>query len=171
MPKYRRIFQDYYTYFLTVNTYQRNPILIDNIELLRKSFKASKKKYNYRIDAVVILPDHFHLLITPYKATDYPKIIGAIKAYFSRHCERGYYEELEQSLSRHKKRYKAVWQKKYYEHTIKNEKDLVIHLGYIYNNPVKHGLVNYGEEWIYSSFYKLRDSNIRRLKPTLQAPN
>ena len=154
MPKYRRIFEDGYTYFLTVNTYQRNPILIDNIELLRKSFKASKEKYKYRIDAVVILPDHFHLLLTPEKATDYPKIIGAIKAYFSRHCEAHYYEELEQPLSRHKKRYKAVWQKKYYEQTIKSERDLAMHLSYIYNNPVKHGLVECGDEWVYSSFYK-----------------
>ena len=152
MPTYRRVFKDGYTYFLTVNTYQRHPILIEHIELLRESFKVSKRKFNYTIDAIVILPDHFHLLITPQKATDYPKIIGTIKSYFSRHCNK--YDNKEQSFSRHKKRYKAIWQKKYYEQTIKNEKDLALHLEYIYNNPLKHGLVENSEEWIYSSFYK-----------------
>jgi len=151
MPKYRRIFKDGYTYFLTVNTYQRHPILIENIELLRESFKVSKQKFNYTIDAIVILPDHFHMLITPQIATDYPKIIGTIKSYFSRHCQQS--NNQEQSLSRHKKRYKAIWQKKYYEQTIKNEKDLELHLQYIYNNPLKHGLVEKSEDWVYSSFY------------------
>ena len=153
MPKYRRIFKAGHSYFLTVVTYRRNPILIDNIELLRESFRQSKKRYKYHIDAVVILPDHFHLLITPHNAKDYPKIIGSIKAYFSIHCDGKYYSYLEQSTSRHKERYKAVWQKKYYEQTIKNEKDFELHLRYILNNPVKHGLVEGVEEWVYSSFY------------------
>jgi putative transposase len=153
MPKYRRVFKENHSYFLTITTYQRNPILIKNIELLRESFRRSKEKYNYNIDAIVILPEHFHLLLTPQNATDYPKIIASIKAYFSMHCDEKYYAHLEQTHSRHKKRYKAVWQKKYYEQTIKNEKDFNVHLKYIYNNPVKHGLVEKSEDWVYSSFY------------------
>jgi len=151
MPKYRRVFEDGYSYFLTIVTYQRNPILIDNIELLRESFHASKKRFNYKIEGIVILPDHFHMLITPSNATDYPKIIGAIKAYFSRYCE---IEMIEQSHSRNKKRYKALWQKKYYEHTIRHEKDFKLHLNYMEQNPVKHGLVDNAFEWEYSSFFK-----------------
>jgi putative transposase len=154
MPKYRRIFNDGHTYFLTVVTYQRNPILIDNIELLRESFRQSKKKHTYYIDAIVILPEHFHLLITLDSAKDYPKIIASIKSYFSRHCDKKHYAHLEQSHSRHKQRYKAVWQKKYYEQMIKNEKDFELHLKYVLNNPFKHGLVESVDDWIYSSFYK-----------------
>ena len=65
MPNYKRRFQHGYTYFLTIITHTRNPILIENIELLRESFRQSKKKYKYDIDAIVILPDHIHMLITP----------------------------------------------------------------------------------------------------------
>jgi len=151
MPNYRRVFEDGYSYFLTVITYQRNPILIDNIELLRESFRQSKQKYRYSIEAIVILPEHFHMMITPENATDYPRIVGAIKAYFSRYCD---IEALEQSQSRNKKRYKPVWQKRYFEHTIRNEKDFELHLNYIKQNPVKHGLVESALEWEYSSFFE-----------------
>jgi len=151
MPNYRRIFEDGYSYYLTIVTHRRNPILIDNISLLRQSFAQSKKRFNYRIDAIVILPEHIHMVITPKRATDYPKIIGAIKAYFSR-----YYNDAneEQSNSRHKKRYKAIWQKKYYEHTIRNEKDWHETMAYMQHNPVKHGLVDDVNNWEYSSFVR-----------------
>ena len=154
MPNYRRRFQHGYTYFITIITYTRNPILIENIELLRESFRQSKKKFKYDIDAIVILPDHIHMLITPQIATDYPKIISSIKAYFSKHCDKKYYAHLEQSMSRDKKRYKPIWQKKYYEHTIRDEFDMYFHLNYIEQNPVKHGLVGEAFCWEYSSFYR-----------------
>jgi len=151
MPNYRRIFEDGYSYYLTIVTHRRNPILIDNITLLRQSFAQSKKRFDYRIDAIVILPEHIHMVITPKKATDYPKIVGAIKAYFSRYypCQD---REVEQSNSRYKKRHKAVWQKKYYEHTIRNEKDWHETMMYMKHNPVKHGLVDDVNNWEYSSF-------------------
>ncbi|MBU1668793.1 transposase [bacterium] len=76
---------DGYSYFLTVVTHQRNPILIENIDLLRESFRVSKTKYSYKIEAIVILPDHFHLIITPDVFTEYPKIIRAIKYHFSKY--------------------------------------------------------------------------------------
>jgi len=152
MPNYRRRFQHGYTYFLTIITHKRNPVLIENIELLRESFHQSKRKYRYDIDAIVILPDHIHMLITPQIATDYPKIISSIKAYFSKHCDKKYYAHLEQSTSRDKKRYKPIWQKKYYEHTIRDEFDMYFHLNYIEQNPVKHGLVGEALDWRYSSF-------------------
>ena len=79
MANYKRIFLDGYSYFITVVTHQRNPILIDNLELLRSAFKNSKSKYEYRIEAIVILPDHFHMIISPQNALEYPKIVSAIK--------------------------------------------------------------------------------------------
>ena len=154
MPNYKRRFQNGYTYFLTIITHRRNPILIENIELLRESFRQSKKKHIYTIDAIVILPDHIHMLITPKITTDYPKIVSSIKTYFSKNCDEKYYAYLEQSISRHKSRYKPIWQKKYYEHTIRDEKDLYFHLNYIEQNPVKHQLVEKASDWKYSSFNK-----------------
>ena len=154
MPNYRRIFEDGYSYYITIVTHRRHPILIDNIALLRESFAQSKKKFEYSIEAIVVLPEHIHMVITPENATEYPKIIGAIKAYFSRHYNVQDNEALEQSYSRNKKRYKAIWQKKYYEHTIRDEKDWYETMQYMQCNPIKHGLVENIEDWEYSSFVK-----------------
>jgi len=151
MSNYKRIFEDGYSYYLTVVTHRRNPILIENIALLRESFIVSKKKYNYRIDAITILPDHFHMIITPKQVKEYPYIIRTIKQYFTKHCPKKYYENIEQSMSRYKEGYKAVWQKRYYEHTIRNERDFKARLEYIYNNPIKHGYVENIDEWQYTS--------------------
>ena len=79
---YRRVYADGYSYFLTVVTHGRKPLLVDNIELLRYAFRLSKKKYTYRIDAIVILPDHLHMIITPSEAKEYSKIISHIKRSF-----------------------------------------------------------------------------------------
>jgi len=152
MSNYKRLFLEGYSYYLTVVTHERNPILIENIELLRKSFRHSKTKYDYTIEAIVIMPDHFHVILTPKNVSDYPHIIRTIKQYFSKHCERKYYAHIEQSKSREKEGYKPIWQKKYYEHTIRDEKDFDEKLNYIYNNPIKHRYVDKIEDWEYSSY-------------------
>lgn len=152
MANYKRLFLDGYSYFLTVVTHRRAPILIDNIELLRESFRENRRYFVYKIDAIIILPDHFHIIITPEKSTDYPHIIKSIKYNFSK---RYYVEEgdhLEQSVSRHKRGLKPIWQKRYYEHTIRNEKDYVRCLEYMRYNPVKHQHVTNEKDWQYSSF-------------------
>jgi len=154
MSNYQRIFIEGYCYFLTVITHQRNPILIDNIDLLRESFRVSKTKYPFEIKAVVILADHFHLMIKPEIATDYPKIISKIKQHFSKRCNPKFYAHLKQSESRKKAGYKPIWQKKYYEHTIRDDDDYLIHLNYIHYNPVKHGHVKQPKEWKHSSFHQ-----------------
>ena len=153
MPNYKRIFKDGYSYFLTMTTYGRNPILIENIKLLRESFWVSKQNYAYTIDAIVILPDHIHMVITLTNAKDYPKIIRSIKQYFSKRCDPKYYAHYKQSKSRNTEGYLPVWQKRFFEHTIRNEKDLQMTLEYMVNNPVKHGLVEDKSDWPYSSFH------------------
>jgi putative transposase len=152
MSNYKRIFMDGYSYFITVVTHERNPILIKNIDLLRESFLVSKQKYLYNIDAIVILPDHFHMIITPKHADEYPHIIRTIKQHFSKHCLAVDYAHLSQSSSREKKGYSLIWQKRFYEHTIRNEKDLIEKMQYIQNNPVKHGYIAEVNRWEYSSF-------------------
>jgi putative transposase len=77
-----RVFLDGYSFFITIITYKRQPLLIDNFELLRKSFALSKKKYAYNIGAIIVLPDHLHMIITPKNANDYPKIVTHIQKEF-----------------------------------------------------------------------------------------
>ncbi len=147
MAKYKRLFLDGHSYYITIVTHKRNPLLIDNIELLRESFRESKRYFTYNIDAIVVLPDHIHMIITPKNVNEYPKIIKAIKYNFSRHFN----VEEEQSYSRYKRKIKPIWQKRYYEHTIRDEKDYVRCLEYIRNNPLKHQYVDNEEKWKYMS--------------------
>jgi putative transposase len=91
------------------------------------------------------------MIITLENAKEYPKIISCFKRYFSQKCHTKYTQHIRQSHSRLKHGYNAVWQKRYYEHTIRNIKDYEEKQHYIYNNPIKHGYVNNIQEWKYSS--------------------
>lgn len=156
MAKYKRVFRDGYSYFITIVTHQRNPILVENIELLRESFRISKMKYSYKIEAIVILPEHLHMIISPEVSKEYPEIVRAVKYHFSKHLDGKYYRYLEQSMSRWKRGMKPIWQKRFYEHTIRDEKDYLEKMRYIQSNPLKHQLVEDINEWKYSSFYNKR---------------
>jgi len=156
LANYRRVFEDGYGIFITVVTYNRVPILIDNINILKKSFELSKQRYNYSIDAIVILPDHFHMIIKPQNAKDYPKIVSHIKRSFIYGLDRNLTQKLKSKLtsSQARRANSAIWQKRYYEHTIRDEQDYKIRFDYIHFNPVKHKIVNSVKNWQYSSFYK-----------------
>ena len=151
MANYRRLFLHGYSYYITIVTHQRNPILIDNIELLRESFKYSKNKFSFRIEAIVVMPDHLHMIIEVMNPKEYPKIISCMKRYFSKNCNPKFYEDIFQSHHREKMGYLPVWQKRFYEHTIRDEKDYNTKLQYIHNNPLKHGLVENIHDWKYGS--------------------
>jgi len=134
--KYRRIFEDGYSYFLTLVTHERKSLLVENIDLLRYAVKLSKKKHEYVLDAIVILPDHLHMIITPNIATDYPKIITHIKRSFVYGIEESVRNKSKNNLttSKYKRGHAGVWQERYYEHTIRDEKDFKIRLDYIHFN-------------------------------------
>ena len=151
---YKRIYADGYSYFLTMVTHRRKPVLVENIELLRYAFKLSKKKYEYRIDAIVILPDHLHMIITPRIAKEYSKIISSIKRSFVYGLDEQIKEEakVEVSHSKYRRGHVGIWQERFYEHTIRDEKDWVEKMDYIKYNPLKHELVENIEDWKYSSF-------------------
>jgi len=154
MSNYKRIYLENYSYYITVVTQNRQPILIDNIELLRDSFRRSKKRYDYVINAIVILPDHIHMIITPKNPKDYSKIIALIKRSFTYGLDMKTKEESKFNLSAssYRRNLSGVWQKRFYEHTIRDEKDYSKILDYISINPIKHGLVKNIEDWKYSSF-------------------
>ena len=153
MANYKRIFLDGHSYYITMVTYERNPILLHDIALLRQSFAYAKTKFVFSIDEIVILPDHLHMILTVQRAKEYPKIISTIKRYYSQHCDVNLTNHIVQSHSRKKQRYNPVWQKRYYEHTIRDEKDYEQKHLYMYHNPVKHGYVDDVEMWGYGSFY------------------
>ena len=154
MSNYTRIFQDGYSYFITMVTQRREPILIEHIELLRKSFSLSKRRYAYTIDAIIVLPDHLHMIITPENAREYPKIISHIKRSFVYGLNTELKEDAKMMLSRssYSRKLSGIWQKRFYEHTIRNEKDWLEKINYIKHNAVKHHLADDWSDWKYSSF-------------------
>lgn len=154
MANYRRAFIENSLVFVTVVTFDRHPILIDSIDQLKKSIHNSEQFFNYQIIGLVILPEHFHIIIKPKTIHEYPKIISSIKYHFSRNvAQTKLYQPLKvQNDSHLKKREKCIWQRRYWEHTIINQEDLNRHLDYIHYNPVKHKAVSSVKDWKYSSF-------------------
>ncbi len=123
----------------------------DNIALLREAFRYVMEDYPFKIDAVVILPDHIHCILTlPYEDSNYSTRWRLVKTYFSRKCD--FYQSSILSHSREKKKEKAIWQRRFWEHLIRDEKDFNAHCNYIHYNPVRHGYVNSPGDWQHSSF-------------------
>ncbi len=156
--KYKRVFiQNSYVHLVVV-TYNRKPILIKNISLLREAFKNAKQFFDFEIFAICVLPDHFHLILNPKDINEYPKIITAIKYYFSKRFNNVGVEtptySAKPTYGYKNKGEKGIWQRRYFEHTIKDENDLYRQLDYIHYNPVKHSLVKAVKAWEYSSFHK-----------------
>jgi putative transposase len=157
MPNYRRLFVPGGTVFLTVATYRRAPLFRDeaNVARLRQAVTTVRKELPFDFVAAVVLPEHLHVLWTlPPGDVEYPKRIGRIKVEFT-HSLRGT-DALPSDVcaSRRKHRESNVWQRRYIEHTIRDERDFEDHMNYIHYNPVKHGLVSCPHAWPYSSFRK-----------------
>ncbi|WP_321417246.1 transposase [uncultured Desulfobacter sp.] len=143
------------TYFFTVVTFGRARIFSSpgNVELLRQAMKYVMENHPFVIDAMVVLPDHLHCIWTlPRTDNDFPVRWRLIKSFFTRHCDEKYRQKI--SDARERKKEQAVWQRRYWEHTIKDEQDFMRHVEYIHYNPVKHGLVNASKDWQYSSFHR-----------------
>lgn len=147
MPNYIRYLIPNSIVFVTIVTYNRQPILIDNIDILRNSFAESC--YKFTIIAAVVLNDHLHILIKPNDINDLPKIIFSIKYRFTKNLggvgTPPYKEK--------RKGEKCVWQSRYYDHIIRSETDLHRHIDYIHYNSMKH-LNIAPKDYQYSSFDK-----------------
>lgn len=149
MPNYRRYYINNSMIFVTIVTNGRVPLLIHNVDLLKKSILETK--YDFIIYAAVVLPDHLHFILYPKNIREFPKIISSIKYYFSRNVN---YQKRNKTCSELKRQEKGVWQRRYYDHIIRDEDDLNKHLDYIHYNPVKHNLVTLAKDWKFSSFQK-----------------
>jgi len=150
--QYRRHYHKGACYFLTVNLADRSgDLLIKHVDVLRNAFKTVKQKYPFHIDTIVILPDHFHMLCTmPSDDADYSERIKLIKYYFSYRIAKT--ERISKSCQ--KKGERGIWQRRFWEHCIRNETDYRVHIDYIHMNPVRHEYVERVQDWQYSSFYR-----------------
>ena len=140
-------------YFFTVNLAERgnNDLLLRYIDDLRQAFRQTQRDHPFSIDAIVILPDHLHCLWRLRdNDADFSTRWQLIKARFSRAIEPG--ERISQSRLRKGER--GIWQRRFWEHVIRDEDDYARHADYIHYNPVKHGYVKMASEWPYSSLHK-----------------
>ncbi|MGZ0079486.1 REP-associated tyrosine transposase [Methylomonas sp. YC3] len=126
-------------------------LLTDHIEILRESFRMVKQKHRFTMEAIVVLPEHLHAIWTlPDGDDDFSLRWRQIKSEFSRHIEIG--EKI--SDSRIRKNERGIWQRRFWEHQIKDDNDFAKHVDYIHFNPVKHGYVITVADWPYSSFHR-----------------
>ncbi len=152
MTQYRRTKIKGATYFFTVNCAERrgNHLLVNNIDTLRQVIRKVKQAHPFNIDAMVILPEHLHCIWTlPQDDADYGMRWGLIKAEFSRLIP----ADERRSKSRIKRGERGIWQRRFWEHLIRDEKDFAQHVDYIHWNPVKHDCVKRVVDWPYSSFH------------------
>ncbi len=109
----------------------------------------------FEIDAWVLMPDHIHCIWSlPEDDVDYSKRWGLIKSRFTKIVGKRLVSNSHSTESRMKKREGTVWQRRFWEHKIRNEKDYEIHCNYIHYNPVKHGLVSSPKNWDFSTFHR-----------------
>ncbi|HEX3952611.1 MAG TPA: transposase [Stellaceae bacterium] len=153
MTNYRRHVVPGGSYFFTANLADRRQrLLVENIDLLRTAFRYVRLRHSFTIDAIVVLPEHLHTIWTlPDGDGDFALRWQLIKAYFSRELP-----EVERvSASRTGKRERGIWQRRYWEHTIRDEDDYARHVDYLHYNPIKHGHVERMADWPYSSYHRL----------------
>ncbi|MBI4696065.1 MAG: transposase [Gammaproteobacteria bacterium] len=150
--RYRRSVFPGGTYFFTVNLADRRlDTLIRHIGNLREAVRKVKANHPFDIVALVVLPDHLHSVWRlPPDDADYPVRWSLIKSCFSRALASG--EPI--ADSRNAKRERGVWQRRYWEHQIRDDADLERHVDYIHFNPVKHGYSQRPSEWPYSTFHR-----------------
>ncbi|NJN03551.1 MAG: transposase [Leptolyngbyaceae cyanobacterium SL_1_1] len=155
MPNYRRIYTPGGAVFLTLVTFNRRPLFsdVDNVRRLRWATATMRAKLPVEITAAVILPDHIHFLWKlPQGDSNYSKRVGRLKVLFTQLLRGSHSLPQDVCISRLKHRESDVWQRRFWEHTIRDEADWVQHLNYLHFNPVKHGLAGCPHQWEYSSF-------------------
>ncbi len=157
MPNYRRSVVPGATYFFTLVTYRRQLILVnpESRTILRQVIEKVRQQHPFTIDAWVLLPDHMHCLWTlPDQDADYSRRWGMIKAGFTKQVKPFFQRDARLDRSRQRHREGMIWQRRFWEHQIRDEVDFQRHVDYIHFNPVKHGLVTEVIAWPYSTFHR-----------------
>jgi len=145
MSNLKRFFYTGNIYFITTITKHRDPTLCKNIDLLKRAFNNTYLETPFRLISWVILPDHLHIILDPGKSNP-ADIMQRFKMSF------GQYYRKRNGLNSG-----SIWQKRYWDHVIRTEQDLINHMIYIYHNPVKHRLTDNPENWPHSSSHEFSD--------------
>ena len=166
MPNYRRVKTPGATYFFTVVTYERQRILCEPVSrvALRDAIHNTQSLHPFLINVWVLLPDHLHCLWTlPDGDYDFSKRWGMVKSNFTKRMKQvGWASPTEnnQSPSRTRHREAFIWQRRFWEHQIRNQQDFNRHCDYIHYNPVKHGLVDDPKKWEYSTIHRFIEKGL-----------
>jgi len=152
MSNYRRYFK--YTnnpVFITIVTKNRQNILIEFIDSFKLSLKESKDKFDFELIACIVLRDHCHMLIQHKEIEKIPLIVRDVKYNFVQKLPLNFLKTIKLTESEQKRNEKGVWQRRYYDHIIRNEDDFNKHIDYIHYNSMKHYQIS-PKDWKYSSF-------------------
>ena len=153
MPNYRRDLTQGGVYFFTLVLQDRSKdYLVRHINELRAAFKETNERYPFKTVAICVLPDHLHWIMQlPENEQDYAIRIRLFKTLFSKSLPKSYRQQNE---SHQKRGDLGIWQRRFWEHLIRDDEDLANHWDYIYYNPVKHGYVQAVKDWAFSSFHR-----------------
>ncbi|MGF6147590.1 Transposase and inactivated derivatives [Kingella potus] len=152
MTRYRRNFVAGGTFFFTVKLADpKSRLLVEHIGLLRTAYTDVCKMYPFETLAVCVMPNHLHSVWTlPLGDADYSLRWRLIKSRFSAHLPAA-----DRSASKLRRGERGIWQRRFYEHTVRDETDLQRCADYIHFNPVRHGFAATVRDWPFSSFHRL----------------
>jgi putative transposase len=158
MSRYRRAKIEGGALFFTLALVDRSSdLLVREIDRLRDAYKVVQDRLPFETIAICILPSHLHALWQlPEHDSDFASRWSLFKSGFSR----GLPPAPSRSASKIAKREKGIWQRRYWEHAIRDENDLERHVNYIHYNPIKHGLVSHVVDWPHSSFHRYVESGL-----------
>jgi putative transposase len=157
MPDYRRWYVAGGTFFFTLATHCRRPMLNSALarRCLREAIETIRTKWPFELVAFVLLPEHLHTIWTlPPGDALYPIRWKRIKEEFTRSYLEAGGREIRPSMSRLRHDERGVWQRRYWEHTVRDEDDLKRCVDYVHWNPKKHGYVANIRDWPWSSFHR-----------------
>ncbi|HUP91617.1 MAG TPA: transposase [Solimonas sp.] len=152
MPNFRRPSAPGTEVFFTVVAHQRRPILTEPAirEALRAAINTVRTQRPFHVDAWVLMPDHLHCIWSlPESDGDFATRWSAIKRLVTQACA-----TTAESPSRQRRREGSLWQRRFWEHQLRDDLDRERHFDYLHWNPVKHGLVRRVADWPYSTFHR-----------------
>ena len=151
MPNYQRAPVAGATYFFTLALAdRRSGLLVSHIEALRLAYRRARDLHPFATVAICVMPDHLHAIWRlPQGDTDFALRWRVLKSGFSRQ----FAADSRRSPSKIRRREKGIWQRRYWEHQIRDAVDLQRHIDYIHYNPVKHGYAEQVRDWSFSSFH------------------
>jgi len=132
--------------FITQVVQDRKPVFCKakTVLLLREIFQNVQEFHPFKLLAYIFLPDHFHTIIQPTGESNFSSIMHSLKPNFTKEYKKILGLSSSESMN--------FWQKRFWDHVIRDDRDFENHLHYIHYNPVKHSLVKDPRDWKDSSY-------------------